>query len=25
VWILIMFELWYETFIEKDGLKQLKF
>ena len=25
VWILIMFELWYETFIENDGLKQLKF
>ncbi len=25
VWILIMFELWHETFIDKDGLHPLRF
>lgn len=25
VWNLIMFELWYETFIENDGLKPISF
>lgn len=25
IWILLMFELWYETFIENEGLKPIKF
>ena len=25
VWNLLMFEIWYETFIENDGLKPIKF
>ncbi|GAG91499.1 unnamed protein product, partial [marine sediment metagenome] len=24
IWVLIAFELWYETFIENDGLKPIK-